>query len=244
MAMKHAWGRSCVAALSLALALGALGCKKKKPTGIPGRPDPNSVVCPPPDRLARAVEQDQKGRAVHTACVVFAPGYYWLGAAVSYDPKTKSDVRVHMLTGGAAQRISEVEPLPAEALSALIKSSDTVEARIRKAGSETRLVRMGVMGRRSGGKQPEAEEVGMVLQLVAHAAPKLLWVGAGDEVRTEGGCTIDRTVDFEMPFGNRLEMITSARGKGGPQCGGGPASQQQIESRGVSIKIGRPLAGL
>jgi hypothetical protein len=176
--------------------------------------------------------------------VVFAPGYYWLGAAVSFDPKTKSDVRVHMLTGGQTQRISEVEPLPAEALTRLIQSSDTVEARIRKAAGENRLVRMGVVGRRRGGKQPEAEEIGMVLQLVAHAAPKLLWVGPGDEVRTEGGCTIERTVDFEMPFGSRVEMITSARGKGGAKCSGGPASQQQIESRGVSLKIGRPLAGL
>src|SRR5688500_3597858 len=92
------------------------GCKKKKPAPtLPAKPDPGSVVCPPADSIVRAVERDQKDRTVKAACVVFAPGYYWLGAAVSYDPKTQSDVRVHLVSGGPAQRISDIEPLPSAA---------------------------------------------------------------------------------------------------------------------------------
>jgi len=228
-----------VVVLAAAAALTGVGCKKKPPPR-PAGPDPNSVVCPPNDRLTRAVEQDQKGRAVRTSCVVFAPGYYWLGAAVSYDAKTSSDVRVHLLSGGLGQRISEIEPIPTAAIADLIKKSEAIEVRIRKAGSDNRLVRPAVLGKRAGA---QADEIGMVLQLVAHAPPRLLWVGAGDELRNDRGCTIERTVDFEMPF-NRLEMITTTRAKGGPDCRSGGASQEQIESKGVALKSGRPLAGL
>jgi hypothetical protein len=228
-------------ALCLAATL-ATGCKKKKPA-LPAGPDPASVVCPPTDKLVHAVEQDQKGRTVRAACVVFAPGYYWLAAAVSYDAKTAADVKVHLMSGGQSQHISDVEPLPAAALSELIKKSDQVDVQIRK-GNDNRLVRLGVIGRQGGGKQPEATEIGMVLQLVAHAPPKLLWIGAGDEISTSEGCRVERSVDFEMPFGSRLEMVTSARAKGGAGCTTGPASQQQIESRGVALKAGRTLAGI
>jgi hypothetical protein len=229
--------------LGAAAAMG--GCKKKPPAPAPGlgKPDPNSVVCPPGDRLVHAVEKDQPGRAVKAACVVFAPGYYWLGAAVSYDPKTNGDVRVHMISGGQAERISDVDPLPAAALAELVKNSDEVEARIRR-GPDNRLVRLGVLGRRKN-QQPEAEEIGMVLQLKAHAPPLLIWVGPGDQVSTQDGCHLERSVDFEMPFGNRLEMITSTRAKGGgPGCKSGPGSQEQIESKGVALKAGRVLTGL
>lgn len=237
-----------IPAALVAAALGLAACKKKPPppaaAARPPGPDPTSVVCPPADKLTRGVEKDQPGRTVRTACIVFAPGYYWLGAALSYDAKTSGDVRLHMLSGGQAQRITDIDPLPAAALSDLIKKSDEVEVRIRKAGADNRLVRLGVMGRRGGSKQPEGDEIGLVLQLVAHAPPKLLWVGEGDSIRTSDGCTIEQLVNFEMPFGNRLEMITSARGSGAGKCGGGPASQQQIESKGVPLKAGRPLAGL
>ena len=48
-----------------------------------------------------------------------------------------------------------------------------------------------------------------------------------------------------MPFGSRLEMITSTRAQGsGAGCRGGPGSQEQIESKGVALKTGRALAGL
>jgi hypothetical protein len=243
MAMKYFWRhrntlRGSLLALSLTAALAA-GCKKKRPTAPVG-PDPNSVVCPSNERLVQAVQRDQPGRTVRAACVVFAPGYYWLAAAISYDAKTSSEVRMHLVSGGQAQRISEIEPIPAAAIAELVKKSDAVEMRIRK-GPDNRLVRLGVMGRRGGNQQPEANEIGMVLQLVAHAPPRLLWVGAGDELRSADGCNLERTVDFEMPFGNRLEMITSTRAKGGPSCTSGPASQEQIESKGVALKAGRPL---
>jgi hypothetical protein len=224
------------------LAVAALaGCKKKvapPPTspaaklaaGLP------TIVCPPNDKLARAVESDQKGRTVRTACVVFAPGYYWLAAAVSYDPKTSGDVRMHLVSGGMADRISDIDPLPTAAIADLIKKSDEIEVQIRK-GPDNRLVRMGVRGKHGD----SSEEIGMVLQLVAHAPPKLLWVGPGDQLQTTNGCTVQRTVDFEMPFGNRLEMMTTMRAKGGRDCTAGPTSQQQIESRGVALKAGRTL---
>lgn len=238
MAMKH-FGILlviCVAAAS--------GCKKKRPAVNPAlpRPDPNSVVCPPVDKIVHAVQADQKDRAVRASCVVFAPGYYWLAAAVSYDPKTKADVRVHLISGGQAQRISDVEPLPAAALAELVKNSDDVEAVIRR-GPDNRVVRLGVLGRRKS-QQPEAEEIGMVLQLKAHAPPLLIWIGPGDQIATQDGCRLERSVDFEMPFGNRLEMVTSTRAKGGANCTSGPASQQQIESKGVALKAGRALAGI
>jgi hypothetical protein len=225
----------------LALCVTTAGCKKKQPPGLP-KPDPGSVVCPSNDVIVKAVERDQKDRTVKASCVVFAPGYYWLGAAVSYDAKTGSDVRVHLVSGGQAQRISDIEPLPAGPLSDLIKKSDSVDVRIRR-GADNRLVRLGVMGRHRG-QQPEADEIGIVLQLVAHAPPKLLWVGPGDQISSADGCHLERTVDFEMPFGNRLEMITTTRARGGTNCTSGPASQQQIETKGVALKAGRPLAGL
>jgi hypothetical protein len=236
--------------LAAALLPAAGACKKKAPPPAPtpagarpGAPDPGSVVCPATETLTRMVQKDQPGRAVRTACVVFAPGYYWLGAALSYDDKTKGDVRLHMLSGGQSQRITDIDPVPAAALSDLMKKNEEVEVRIRKSGSENRLVRMGVMGRRGGSKQPEGDEIGLVLQLVAHASPKLLWIGDGDRIRTADGCTVEQLVNFEMPFGNRLEMVTSARGSR-PGCASGPASQEQIESKGVALKPGRPLAGL
>jgi hypothetical protein len=231
--------------LVLCAAATMVGCKKKPPPARPGivQPDPNSVVCPPIERIVHAVEQDQKGRAVRASCVVFAPGYYWLGAAVSYDPKTKGDVRVHMISGGQSPRISDVDPLPAAALAELVKNSDDVEARIRR-GSDNRLVRMGVLGRRKN-QQPEAEEIGMVLQLKAHAPPLLIWIGQGDQSSTQDGCHLERSVDFEMPFGNRLEMITTTRAKGtGAGCKSSPGSQEQIETKGLALKAGRTLAGL
>jgi hypothetical protein len=231
--------RPCVALLCLAALFG--GCKKKPtpPPSLVGHPAAArlpTITCPPEDKLVKAVEGDQKGRTVRTACVVFAPGYYWLAAAVSYDPKTSGEVRVHLISGGQAGRISDVEPVPAAALTDLIKASEQVDVQIRK-GNDNRLVRMGVRGRHGG----DLDEVGMVLQLVAHAPPRLLWVGAGDQRRTADGCTTQRTVDFEMPFGTRLEMMTAMRATGGPQCTSGPTSQQQIESRGVALKAGRDL---
>src|SRR5437868_9741446 len=119
------------------LCVGALfgGCKKKQPPPLPvaGRPAaPNlpTIVCPPNDKLVTAVQGDQKGRTVRAACVVFAPGYYWLAAAVSYD-KGGADPRMHLLSGGQAGRISDVEPLPAAAITDLIKTSDDVDVQIR-----------------------------------------------------------------------------------------------------------------
>jgi hypothetical protein len=230
----------CLLAMSLALSP-ACRKKEKKTSLLPPGPDPSSVVCPPADKLVHAVEADQKGRTVKASCVVFAPGYYWLGAALSFDPKTNGDVRLHLLSGGQAQRISDIDPLPAEAIAGLMKTSSDVQVQIRK-GNDNRLVRLGVVGRQANG---DASEVGLVLQLVAHAPPRILWVGPGDEVRTADGCHTERTVDFEMPFGNRLEMFTNVRAKGGPQCAGGPGSQQQIEAgKGVPLKAGRPLAGV
>jgi hypothetical protein len=247
VAMQQLPRRSQRILLVLCAAAALAGCKKKRPAPAPthgvAQPDPNSVVCPPTDRLVHAVEQDQKGRTVRAACVVFAPGYYWLGAAVSFDPKTKGDVRVHLISGGQAQRISDVEPLPAAALADLVKNSDEVEARIRR-GPDNRLVRLGVLGRRKN-QQPEADELGMVLMLKAHQPPNLVWIGPGDQITTQDGCRFERSVDFEMPFGSRLEMITSTRAQGsGAGCRGGPGSQEQIESKGVALKTGRALAGL
>jgi hypothetical protein len=233
--MKIARGAGCAAAVVAVLSF-AGGCRKRLPPqpSVPQTPDPGGPACPSGEELARRVAEP--GRTVRAQCLLFAPGFYWLGVALSYDPRGASPPRLRYLSGSTVTRVYELEPAPTDAIATLIKNSQDVDVQIRKGRSESRLVRLGVVGRRASG---EADEVGMVLQLVAHKQPQVLWTGAGDERRRSGGCVVDRRVDFEMPFGDRLEMVTSFHAPSG--CPTPPASQQTIEYRGVSIKPGRPL---
>jgi hypothetical protein len=233
---KIAASLGCVA-LALCFAMASGGCRRRAPrsSGAGSQSADGGVSCPANEELARRLAEP--GRTVRAQCLLFAPGYYWLGAALSYDAKGAAPPRLQYLSGGYSTRAYEIEPAPVEALAALIKSSNEVEVQIRKGRGESRLVRLGVVGRRAGG---ESSEVGMVLQLVAHKQPQVLWTGAGDERRrAPDGCVVDRHVDFSMPFGDRLEMVTTFSAPGG--CATPPASQQAVDYRAVSIKPGRPL---
>jgi hypothetical protein len=234
--MKIARGLVCAAVACLALGLS--GCRKRlQPQGSsPERPaaDAGGVTCPRDEDLVRQLAEP--GRTVRAHCLLYAPGFYWLGVALSYDPKGATPPRLLYLSGGFTTRVYDIEPAPTAAIAELIKKSEDVEVQIRKGRSESRLVRLGVLGKRAGG---EADEVGLALQLVAHKQPQIVWTGAGDERRRSGSCLVDRHVDFEMPFGDRLEMVTSFHAPA--SCPTPPASQQTVEYRGVSIKPGRPL---
>ena len=60
----------------------------------------------------------------------------------------------------------------------------------------------------------------MLLQLVAHQPPKILWTGPGDQITTEGGCISEQLVEFEMLFRTRLERFNITRSR--PVAGGKP----------------------
>jgi hypothetical protein len=208
-------------------------------------PDAGSVRCPPPGELAALLSEP--GRTLRTDCIAFAPSYFWTAAALRYDDKTPP--RLSLVTGGPGLHTMafDVDPGPTEAISQLIHESRAVEVRIRATRSRQGLIRMGVVGRRDD-KGVETDELAMVLQLVAHAAPRLVWAGAGDQTRAGAdGCISERVLDFEMPFRRDLEVFTTSRSRPaspGRSCppGGGPGTQEAVPIRAVPLKAGRALA--
>jgi hypothetical protein len=91
----------------------------------------------------------------------------------------------------------------------------------------------------------------VVLQMVAHKPPRVLWVGTGDQVRVEGGCVTEQAVGFEMPFGTRLEVVRSVRarpaeagGKLPAGCASSPGTQEPVDFKPVSLKPPRVLEGV
>jgi hypothetical protein len=218
---------------------------------VPPAPPLPEIHCPPEDTFAAL---GGKGRVLRTACVVFAPGRYWLGTALSYDDnlgktpgKTGRSPKLSFLSGSPAGKVMvfDVQPLPTAAIEALIKDSKQVGVQIRKTRDDRSLVRLGVTG--SGG-DPAADlrEVGMLLQLVAHKPPSILWTGPGDQITTEGGCISEQRVEFEMLFRTRLERFSITRTRpvagGKPEaCGAGPSMQETVGFQGVPLARGRVL---
>jgi hypothetical protein len=240
-------GRLAATLACLALLL-ATACRKRAAVPRPkGHPRDGGVTCPAAETLAEMVSQ--QGRRALADCVVYAPGFFWLGAALTYEAPGGGQPRLSLIYSGQPPGgIFELEPVPSEALTRIIKANQDLRVSIRKPGPESRLVRVGVYGQH-GGDRPQADELVVVLRLVAHSPPEILWTGPGDEVRTDAhDCVAERTVDFEMPFGERLEMSTVQRAHrrepGGKQtCIPAPSTQQTVEYKAQALKPSRPLAG-
>ena len=219
------------------------------PSKLPDQPPLPEIHCPPAETFAAL---GGKGRALHTDCVVFAPGRYWLATALSHDLKTGKNARLHFLSGSPASRVMvfDVQPLPAAEIESLVKESGKggkVGVRIRRTRDDKALVRLGITSQRGDDSKPELREIGLLLQLVAHAPPKLLWIGPGDQVSTGAdGCITEQVVDFELLFRTRLErfVMTGSRpapGAKAASCGSGPSMQDTVAVKAVSLPRGRVL---
>jgi hypothetical protein len=234
-----------IAGIALCLALSApVSCRKHAAT-LPRSSSAGDAgpACPTADALASLVSEP--GRLTRGDCVVYAPGFFWLGATLSYQATAARQPRLSLIYGGPPPTIFDVEPIPQVAVTRIIETSQELRVSIRRPGTRSQLVRLGVSGQR-GGEKPEADELVVVLGLVAHAPPRILWIGPGDEVRTDAnGCVRERTVDFDMPFGERLEMATvqraHARDPGSKQpCPAPPGTQQIVDYQPRPLPPGRP----
>jgi hypothetical protein len=189
-----------------------------------------------------------KGRVLRTSCIVFSPGRFWTAVAFSYDEKTREDPRMGLISGAASGRamIFDLVPLPTAPIEKLLQESAEVGVQIRKTRNDESLIRLGVTGGPGAGK-PDRQEIGMLVQLVAHQPPQILWVGPGDQVVTEpNGCITEQRIEFELLFRTRLERLTvggslpDATGKVPPQCpASGPSTQETVPFRGVPLPSGR-----
>lgn len=187
-------------------------------------------------------------RTLRTDCVVFSPGRFWLAAVLTYDEKTGKNARLGLVSGspGARQMLFDVTPLPAEPVEKLLKESKETGVKIRKTRADTALVRMGITGGPGNGK-PDSQEIGFLLQLVAHKPPQILWSGPGDQVVTDAdGCVREQLVDFELLFRTRLERFNTAQirpdasGKVPPTCkSDGPSTQDSMAVSPVPLGRGR-----
>ena len=253
----------CLAPLlfSLVFSVASAGCRKKSPPGPPpsaqpapasrplaARPDAAPISCPAPEAFASLAAQ--KGRQLRTGCVVLYEGFYWGAAALTYDEKGPAQPALHFLTGGPHSRTLafDVEPAPAKEIEALIRGSREVAVAIRRPRGDRSLVRMGVVGRSGTAEKPESREIGVLLQLVAHSPPKILWWGPGDQTTVEAnGCVNEQTVDFELLFRTRLQRFTTSRarppagGKPGTACSPGSSMQDEVAYQATPVKSPRPL---
>jgi hypothetical protein len=242
---------------SAALALGG-GCRKRSPAPAPPaasrplsalRPDAAPISCPPPQAFAGLATA--KGRALRTGCQVLYEGFYWGAGAVSWNEQGPAQPTVHFLTGGPFSKtlVFDVEPAPVKELEALIRGSREVSMNIRRPRGDRSLVRMGVVGIGGTPARPESREIGLLLQLVAHAPPKLLWWGPGDQTSVDpaSGCVSEQTIDFELLFRTRLERFTSSRSrplpgaKPGATCPPASSMQDEMAYQATAIKAPRPL---
>jgi hypothetical protein len=250
----------CLATLVTALALA--GCRKKSPPAPPptaqpaptarplaaSRPDAAPISCPAPESFATLAAK--KGRTLRSGCVVLYEGFYWGAAALTYNEKGPAQPALHFLTGGPHSRtlVFDVEPAPAKEIEALIRGSREVAVNIRRPRGDRSLVRMGVVGKSGTADKPQSREIGVLLQLVAHSPPKILWWGPGDETSVEAnGCVHEQTVDFELLFRTRLQRFTTSRARppadGKPETGCSPPSsmQDEVAYQATAIKSPRPL---
>jgi hypothetical protein len=209
-------------------------------------PEPGSVRCPTSEALAALVAEP--GRTVRVDCFPYSPQYFWTAAALSYDAKGGSPPpRLSFITGapGLATVAFDIDPGPTEAIDKLIRGSQAVAVRIKPARTRQHLVRLGVVGQHDPKSHDglQSQELALVLQLVAHAPPKLIWTGVGDQtVVGADGCISERTLDFEMPFRRDLEVFTSSVSRGKSCPPGGPGTQETVPARGLPLKGARTLA--
>jgi hypothetical protein len=236
-------------------------CKKKAPpptpppaapaAEVPPAPPLPEIHCPAEDTFAPL---GGKGRVLRTACVVFSPGRYWLATALSYDEKPGKGAsagrspKLSFLSGSPGGRIIvfDIQPLPVAAIEALIKDNKQVGVQIRRTRDDRSLVRLGITGSSGDAAKPDLRELGMLLQLVAHKPPNVLWTGPGDQVTTEGGCITEQLVEFEMLFRTRLERFSMSRtrpvaGAKPEACAAGPSMQETVAFQGVPLARGRTL---
>jgi len=247
--------------IGIATIMAAAACKKQSPPPPPATPPPApaaakapaapplpEITCPPESTFTPL---GGKGRVLHTACTVFSPGRYWLATTLSYDQKPGKAGRapkMSFLSGSPGGRIIvfDVQPLPVAAIAALIKDNKQVGVQIRRTREDRSLVRLGITGSSANPAKPDLREIGMLLQLVAHQPPKILWTGPGDQITTEGDCISEQRVEFEMLFRTRLERFNMTRTRpvegGKPEaCAAGPSMQETVAFQGVSLARGRTL---
>ena len=187
-------------------------------------------------------------KTLRVDCTVFAPGRFWLATALSYDEKTGKNPRLGLFSGSPSSRMMlfEIAPLPTEAIEKLIADNKEISVKIRKTRDDSSLVRLGVIGGPGGGK-PDSSEVGMLLQLVAHQPPRILWVGPGDQVASADGCVVEQTVDFELLFRTRLERFTTSKPRAGADgkipatCKSDPGTQESLTFQPVALGRGRAV---
>jgi hypothetical protein len=220
------------------------------------RPDAAPISCPPAQAFAALAAPGGKnagqnaGRSLRTGCVVLYEGFYWGAAALTFNEKGPAQPALHFLTGGPHSRtlVFDVDPAPAKEIEALIRSSRQVAVNIRRPRGDRSLVRMGVVGNSGTPERPESREIGVLLQLVAHAPPKILWWGPGDQTSVEpNGCQNEQTVDFELLFRTRLQRFTTSRArpaagaKAAAPCSAPSSTQDEIAYQATALKAPRPL---
>jgi hypothetical protein len=205
------------------------------------------TACPSGEALARALIP--AGRTSQVDCFVSAGGFYWMAGALHHEAKGPAEPRLVLASGGLGDRVVvyDVEPAPIAALTDLMGRSEQVAVRVRPAGGHQRkLVLFGVVGRRGGAARPESEEVLLLLELVAHKPPRLLWTGPGDQATLgPDGCLSERTIDFQMLF-STVEMVTTHRarrpGAGGPSgCPAPQSMQESLAPRPVALRSPRTI---
>jgi hypothetical protein len=237
-------------------------CKRQSPppapppTAPPAQPAAKAPPAPPPPQIACPPESTftplgGKGRVLHTACTVFSPNSYWLAATLSYDQqkgKAGRAPKLSFLSGSAGGKVIvfDIQPLPVAAIEKLIKDNKQVAVQIRRTREDRSLVRLGVTGSSANPAKPDLSEIGMLLQLVAHQPPKILWTGPGDQITTKGDCISEERVEFEMLFRSRLERFNVTKSRpvvgGSPEaCAAGPSMQETVAFKGVALARGRTL---
>jgi hypothetical protein len=222
-------------------ALTAGGCRKSKPASA--RLDAGAVTCPSNEALTTLVSEP--GRTVHVGCLVYAPAYFWTAAALSYDAQTRRNARLALLSGGPGMSISrfEVAPIPTDSLYDLIQGTLRPEVVVRKPRG-AQLLRLGVVGRKGEPPRQQSEEITVLLRLQAHGPPAILWVGGGDGVTITEGCLHERTVDFELPFRTRLEMVSTTRSRPleGRPCPPASSMQESLPMKPIALARGQTVA--
>jgi hypothetical protein len=228
------------------LVLGA-GCKKRPPPAAPTSPaaaTKPSITCPSKAEIARAL--GAADRRVEADCLAYGESMFWLAGALVFGATPAEKPRLALVSGSPWVRwlVYDVDPAPLEAIDQLVRGSEDVQLRMRNGRRERRLVRLGVVGRPKKGA-PDSVEILTLLRLGGHGPPEVVWTGKGDEVTTTpGGCVSERSIDFELLFGTRVEMFTTNKTrKPAADCPGGMDLQETLTSRPVRMKPGRPIAG-
>lgn len=224
--------RTASLALVTVTAAALVGCRRKvasKPAG----------PCPAPEALAAMVAE--KGRELRAACAAYPGVPYYMAGVFTFDARTRKDPRLMLLAGGQGSRTLafDVVPAPVAELSELIGAADDVRVRIKITQSS--LVRLSVWTRTHARPDVLAEEIVLLLQLVAHAPPRLLWAGPGDRTtKAADGCMTDQFVEFQSVFGQQISMVTTARSR--PGCPpAGPGVQEPLAVRPRPLAAGREV---